>query len=47
MPELKPSAHLRRAKLAKRAQLVFGLITAGAIVYRLVSVLLGKSPLAP
>ena len=47
MPELKPSAHLRRAKLAKRAQLVLGLITAGAILYRLVSVLLGKNPLAP
>ena len=47
MPELKPSAHLRRAKLAKRAQLVLGLMTAGAILYRLISVLLGKSPLAP
>ena len=47
MPDPKPSAHLRRAKLAKRAQLVFGVLTAGAIVYRLIAVLLGKSPLAP
>ena len=47
MPERKPPAHVQRAKLAKRAQLVLGLLTAGAIVYRLVSVLMGKSPLAP
>jgi len=47
MSDRKPSAHLRRAKLAKRAQLVFGLFTAGAILYRLVAVLLGKSPLLP
>jgi len=47
MADQKPSPHLRRAKLAKRAQLVLGLITAGAIAYRLVAVLLGKSPLLP
>jgi hypothetical protein len=37
MQERKPSAHMRRAKLAKQAQLVLGLITAGFMLYRLVS----------
>ena len=37
MAEQKPSAHMRRAKLAKRAQLVLGLLTAGFMLYRIVA----------
>jgi hypothetical protein len=32
----KPPSHMRRAKLAKRAQLVFGLLTAGFMLYHVV-----------
>ena len=37
MAEQKPPPHIRRAKLAKRAQLVFGLLTAGFMLYRIVA----------
>ena len=37
----KAPAHMRRAKLAKRAQLVLGLLTAGFMLYRIVSGLFG------
>lgn len=40
MEERKPPVHMRRAKLAKRAQLVLGLLTAGFMLYRIVSGLL-------
>ena len=35
--ERKLPSHMRRAKLAKRAQLVLGLLTAGFMLYRIVS----------
>jgi hypothetical protein len=37
MQERKPSGHMRRAKLAKRAQLVLGLLTAGFMLYRILA----------
>lgn len=37
MQERKTPTHMRRAKLAKRAQLVLGLLTAGFMLYRIVS----------
>jgi hypothetical protein len=37
MAEQKPPSHVRRAKLAKRAQLVLGLLTAGFMLYRIVA----------
>jgi hypothetical protein len=40
MQERKASSHMRRAKLAKRAQLVLGLMTAGFMLYRIVAGLL-------
>ncbi|HET8932531.1 MAG TPA: hypothetical protein VFN67_03780 [Polyangiales bacterium] len=37
MQDRKPPSHMRRAKWAKRAQLVLGLMTAGFMLYHIVS----------
>ena len=37
MQDRKPPSHMRRAKWSKRVQLVLGLMTAGFMLYRIVS----------